>query len=73
MAYPTDVRQSDDIRLYLRSADVPDLTRRRAKGSWTDERTKWRPTLIAISSCGCFLLGMLCLSVFVTWNFWRTA
>lgn len=34
---------------------------------------RWKPRLIAILSCGCFLLGMLCLSVFVTWNFWRSA
>jgi len=34
---------------------------------------KWRPTLVAILSCGCFMVGMLCLSVFVAWNFWRTA
>ncbi len=29
--------------------------------------------LVAILSCGSFLLGMLCLSVFVTWNFYRSA
>lgn len=27
------------------------------------------PRIVALLSCGCFFLGMLCLSCFVTWNF----
>jgi len=39
----------------------------------TGDRRRRKFPLVALLSCGCFFLGMLSLSIFVTWNFYRSA